>query len=271
MTTHSATAISAANKATLWYVDAKQVIGCLPRAKISRQQIRDPETFLARLTIVAEGEAEKGFVRSLLERAIGASLYDYGILVTDGQGHDTSIDLLEALSEGGLQFGCFVDNEGRHPQRWKALKAKLGSLHFQWPAGCLEENVVKHLATAQLRTLIEDPSDQHTGDRLRTLAERLGISDKRFETISAKAADLPALIIAAALGRIPADKSSASEAEKKALKAHAKQWFHSYDGGTELAQKMFTLGVWPKVKAQLLPFVNAVRSAVTLPALTDSP
>ncbi len=38
-------------------------------------------------------------------------------------------------------------------------------------------------------------------------------------------------------------------------------------GGAELAEKMFALGLWPNLSPQLLPFVNAVRTAVGLAAV----
>jgi putative ATP-dependent endonuclease of OLD family len=271
LTTHSAAAIGAAHKASIWYLDAKGTVGLLPRAKISRQQVRDPEAFLARLTIVAEGETEKGFTRFFLDRALQGTLHDRGIWITECDGHDTAINLLEALAEGGLQFGGFVDNEGRHPQRWSDLKKKLGPFLFQWTTGCLEENVIGHVPDDKLEALIKDPSGDHTGDRLRTLAERLGIADKSFAAIKAKAPDLRALIIETACGRILPEKATAPDSEKKALRSQAKVWFKSFDGGRELAEKTITLGVWPSVKAHLMPFINAARSIDRLPELADLP
>jgi putative ATP-dependent endonuclease of OLD family len=269
LTTHSAAAIGAAHKASVWYLDARGAVGRLPRAKISRQQIRDPETFLARLAIVAEGETEKGFTRWVLERALQGTLHDRGMWITECEGHDSAIELLEALAEGGLQFGGFVDNEGRHPQRWQTLKTKLGPLLFQWSAGCLEENIIRLVPDDKLQALIEDPSGERTGERLRTLADRLGMPEKSFDTIKAKASDIRALIIDAALGRIPSEMATAPDSEKKALKRHAKVWFKSFEGGRELAEKMVPLGVWPSVKGHLMPFVNAVRGVDHLPELAD--
>jgi putative ATP-dependent endonuclease of the OLD family len=269
MTTHSAVAISASVRSHIWYLDARGAIGHLPRDKIFRQQIRDPETFLSRLTIVAEGEAEKGFARTLLTRAGLSSLHDRGIWISDGQGNDASLSLLEALASGGLQFGGFVDNEGTAPTRWATLRTKLGPLLFQWSSGCIEDNIIKFVADDRLEALIADPDGDHTGDRLRTLADRLGIADRSFSAIKAKATDLRALIIETATGRIPADKANASDPEKKTLRSHQRCWFKSYKGGVELCQKIFDLAVWPRVKGQLLPFINAVRKTEKLPAITD--
>jgi putative ATP-dependent endonuclease of OLD family len=178
---------------------------------------------------------------------------------------------LEALAEGGLQFGGFVDDEGRHPQRWQALKTKLGPLLFQWGEGCLEENIIKLTPEDKLEALIEDPSSERTGDRLRTLADRLGSAEKSFHAIEAKAPNLKGLIIDAALGRIPTEKAMGSEGEKKAFRSHARVWFKSFEGGRELAEKTVLLGMWPSVKDRLLPFVNAVRSVDHLPELGDLP
>jgi putative ATP-dependent endonuclease of OLD family len=47
-------------------------------AKTRNHRARDPETFLARLTIVAEGATECGFATALLEKAVG-TLEDHGI------------------------------------------------------------------------------------------------------------------------------------------------------------------------------------------------
>jgi putative ATP-dependent endonuclease of the OLD family len=271
LTTHSAAAIGASHKSSVWYLDAKGMVGRLPRAKISRQQVRDPEAFLARLTVVAEGETEKGFTRCVLERVLQGTLHERGIWITECDGHDSAIELLEALAEGGLQFGGFVDDEGRYPQRWLVLKQKLGPLLFQWASGCLEENIIRFVPDDKLQALIEDPSGNRTGERLRTLADRLGMTNKSFDAIKAKAPDFRALIIDTACGRVPADKATATDGEKKALKSHAKTWFKSFEGGRELAEKMVPLGAWPSLKDQLMPFINAVRAMDGLPQLDELP
>jgi putative ATP-dependent endonuclease of OLD family len=269
MTTHSAVAISASTRASLWYLDAKGAIGPLPRLKILRQQMRDPETFLSRLTIVAEGEAEKGFVRSLLERAGLTGLHGRGIWVTEAQGNDSSLTLLEAMSSGGLQFGGFVDNEGTNPTRWADLKEPLGPLLFQWETGCLEDNILPYISDDALEAFITDPAGERTGDRLRTLADRLGIAEKSFPAIKDAARDLRLLIAEAALGEIPASKIALTDSEKKILRSHQRCWFKSYAGGEELTEKMFELGAWPHVRGQLLPFVNAVLAVENVPPISD--
>jgi len=268
LTTHNGVAISSANKAALWYVDSKGAVGGLPQEKISRQQARDPETFLARLTVVTEGECEKGFLRRLFARTNDTSLHDRGIWITEGGGNDSALSLLEALAAGGLQFGGFVDNEGRDPGRWGKLKTQLGPLLFQWATGCLEENIIREIPTDHLEEFIADP-DGHAGERLRTLADRLGIADKTFEAIKQAAPNLTILVIDAAMGRVPVDKADASRGEKEQLKKHANRWFKSYPGGEELADKVFHFGVWPKIKDRLLPFVNAIRGVDGLPPLPD--
>ncbi|MDA9426232.1 ATP-dependent nuclease [Bradyrhizobium sp. CCBAU 53380] len=269
LTTHSSVAISAANKASLWYLDSSGAIGSLPKDRISRHQKRDPETFLARLTIVAEGECEKGFLHRLFERASDSTFRERGIWVTEAGGNDSSLDLLETLAGSGMLFGGFVDDEGRDPQRWKALTTRLGKLLFRWDQGCLEQNIIKHIPADRLEKFIED-LEGDSGDRRRTLADRLGLpGDKSFAAIRTKAPDLHALIIDAAMGVVP--DAIADKGEKKQFKEHQKKWFKSYEGGRELADKVFSFGVWPHIKDRLLPFLNAVRAIDGLPPLSDLP
>jgi putative ATP-dependent endonuclease of the OLD family len=266
LTTHSPGAISAAADASLWYVDHCGGIGQLASAHVERQRKHDPECFLARLTIVAEGVTELGFAYVLLEKTFGSVLRKYGVHITDGNGHESALGLLEALSAAGLRFGGFVDDEGKHPTRWAKLSQELGALLFRWQSGCLEENVIAAMPDDKLEALLVDPEDEKTGMRLRTLAERLGIQEKDFATIKATAGiNLRALILAAARGEVPADKT----AEKKQYQSHSRTWFKTANGGRELASKVFTLGVWHKLRQELLPFCNAVRKAVDLDEVAD--
>jgi putative ATP-dependent endonuclease of the OLD family len=267
ITTHSAAAISAAANSTLWYVDHAGNIGRLDGAKVAQQRIRDPEAFLSRLAIVCEGVTEVGFVTTLLLAALGAPLEQTGIRVVDGGGHETTLGLLEALAEGGLSFGGFADDEGgKHPTRWKKLEERLGKLLFRWPLGCLEENIIAQVPEAKLEAFIKDTTGEKTGRRLRSLQERLGAESKEFSVLREKAGgDLRKLIIEAATGAVPEGK----ESEKKHFQSHSQDWFKSVGGGQELANKVFTIGLWPTLKGPFLPFANAVRKAVMLPEILD--
>lgn len=266
VTTHSLSAISAASKAAIWYIDQQGRIGSLQADKIAVHRKNDPETFLARLTIVGEGITEVGFVTALLERALGSSLQQHGIHVSDGGGHETTLNLLEALSNGGLRFGGFADNEASYPGRWKSVGDKLDKLLFRWTTGCIEENIINALLEEKLESLITDPAGEKTGMRLRTLAERLGSTEKEFQVIKLRAgANLRELIIGAAKGIVPEDKAS----ERKHYRAQGQNWFKNVGGGRELAGKMFDLDVWPALKSQLMPFCNAVRRAVELEEIQD--
>jgi len=268
LTTHSATALSTASSASLWYLDVSGQIGRLPNAKIARHQARDPETFLARLTIVAEGAAEVGFLSALLERTLEQSPKDCGLWITDGHGHEATLNLLEALAEGGLKFGCFVDNEGLHSSRWSKIGTKLKGLLHRWQTGCLEENIIPLVDPTRLEEFITDPRGEETGERLRTLAIRLDSSDKDFATIRERAGDrMIQLIIEAATGTLPDDKKNADEAVKKAFRKHKERWFKSRSGGRELAEKAISLNALPNLQSQILPFINAVRTALGLPEL----
>lgn len=266
-TTHSPFVIAAASKANFWYVDSAGRIGPLDGTKLKRVRENDPRMFLSRLAVVAEGATEVGFVGAMLERALESPLVAHGIHLCDGGGHETTLDILEALSEARLRFAGFADEEkNKHPDRWKKVKEALGALLFRWPAGCTEENVIRAVPGDQLEALLIDPADEKTGERRRTLALRLNMEDKNFASISAKAgANLRTLIIEAALGTVPDDKAE----EKKAYRSHAQQWFKTEAGGRELAAKVFSLELWPGMKEQLLPFFNAVRKALDLAESAD--
>jgi len=267
VTTHSPAAIAAASKAAIWYVDHTGKIGPLDAKKIARHRAKDPNTFLSRLAIIAEGATEVGFATALLEAALGTSLDQYGVHMSDGIGHESTLDVLQALAEGGVVFGGFANDEGKHPDRWKKVEAALGPLLFRWKSGCIEENIIAAIPDDKLEALLIDPTDEDTGSRLRTLADRLGMTGKiNFALVAAKAgANFETVIIQAASGFVPDDKTD----RKKEYKAHAQIWFKSLAGGGELARKVFSLGVWPVFRDRLLPFCNAVREAVDLPPIED--
>lgn len=269
LTTHSTAAMAAASSASFWYVDSKGAVGRLP-ASVASHLKSDPEAFLARISIVAEGKTEVGFVAYLLERAIDTDLLNYGIWITDGGGNDRVIDLLDGLVGSGLNFAGFADNEGSAPGKWFALKEKLGDLLYRWSDGCLEENIIKLVPVERLEEFIKD-QDGNSGERLKTLAVRLGIEGKEFSAIKAKADNLTKLIIEAATGSIPDEKKDASASDKKTMKKDAEKWFKSIRGGRELATKVFDFGLWPQLEEQLLPFLNAIRGAVSLPKITTLP
>ncbi len=258
VTTHSAVAINAATRGRLWYLDSKGNIGALPQAKIEKQQQRDPETFLARLAVIAEGPTEVGFISYLLDKAVNGNPRDHGIRVCNGQGTPTVLDLLEAMSGGGLTFGGFVDSTTEDPDRWKTLKEKMGDLLFQWPSSSTEAAVISLVDEGKLTELIKDADGQYDPERRRTLAERLGITDTSVEAIAAAAGNgLRAVIVAAASGN---GDAAADPQIKKTWKKHGRQWFKTEEGGRELALKAEALGVWPQIKPMLMPFFNAVRA-----------
>jgi putative ATP-dependent endonuclease of OLD family len=265
LTTHSPPAIAAASNARIWYVDHAGKLGPLDGIKIARHRKGDPETFLARIAIVGEGVTEVSFAAVLLEKAFGCPLEQHGVHASDGGGHENTLGLLEALAEGGLRFGGFADDEGKHPTRWKNLADAFGPLLFRWASGCIEQNVIGAVPDDKLEALLIDPSGKKTGMRLRTLADRLGIAEKDFASIKAKAgAGLKALITDAAMGTVP-------EGKDDDYKSHAQTWFKTADGGRELAAKMFSIDLWPLLKTELMPFCNAVRKALGLPELPDLP
>jgi len=259
VTTHSPVAIGAAQEACLWYLDATGAIGALSHTKIEEQQKRDPETFLSRLAVIAEGPTEVGFTTYLLSRVITGELLDYGIRVCDGQGTPATLGLLEAMCEARLKIAAFVDCGDDQPGRWKAVKEKMGNLLFQWDSGCTEERIIALVPADTLLELIKNPDGNVEAERRKTLADRLGIQDASIEAIQKTATDLRALIVAASTG----SKAGAPNADcEKTWKKHGARWFKSVPGGRELAQKMIELGLWSQLSPTLMPFANAVQSFV---------
>lgn len=265
VTTHSPTALSAASSATIWQMDTAGAIGRLPDS-IRVHLRRDPEAFLARLTIITEGPTEFGFVEQLLRKTLPQDRLDYGIWITSGDGNDYALQMLQDLAKSGLRFAGFADDEGRSPNRWASVQSELGNLLFRWPSGCIEQNILSLVPFDRLEDFIRDP-DGESGPRLRTLADRLEIQDKQFSDIKSTAPDLRSLIVEAATGVVPKDKESADKSEKKAMKKHSAVWFKSVEGGQELATKAFEFNLWPQLEPQLLPFLNAIRQAVKLPSI----
>ena len=267
VTTHSPVAIACANEAHLWYLDSVGNIGELPYAKISSQQRREPETFLSKLAVIAEGPTEVGFLRFLLEKAFNTNPLDHGVLVCNGQGNESTLALLEALSSAGLTFAGLVDNEGNNPGRWAVVKNNLGDRLLQWSEGSTEQSVIAAFPNDMLPELLKDAEGGFNGERMRTLADRVDVADKRLAIIQAKLAEtgksLRQLITEAATG----SKVGAPADVEKEWKSHGSRWFKSEGGGRELAQKMVSLGAWPTIHAAVLPLVNAILNAAGQPKL----
>ncbi len=166
-----------------------------------------------------------------------------------------------------MRFAAFVDNENKHTDSWAKLSVAIGVLLFQWKQGYLEENLLKAVPDDKLEAFIADPNG-HSGDRLRTLAERLDMDSKQFADIKAKAGErFRELLLCAMTGSVPPGK----EGEPKRYKSHGQRWFKTKDGGRELFTKVGAFNLWPSIKDEVLPFANGVRQAVELPELPDLP
>ena len=275
ITTHSPPILAAAEKSSVWYLDGAGTIGALDASKAAQHRENDPETFLSRLAVVAEGITEVGLLEVLLEKALGYRPSQFGIHLTNGGGHETALGLLQALANAGLQFGGFADDEnGKHPVAWKRIAEKLGPLLFRWKSGCLERNLIDAIPQEELHRLVVDPRDEMTGERLGSLRRRLGEAgkDKDLAAICGAAGEsFRTLLVEAATGSIPDDKRDATSEEKKVYKSDGQRWFKTRDGGRELAEKMLALGAWPTLKIQLMPFFNAVRRSAGLQDVEDLP
>lgn len=267
ITTHSPVAIHCAEWGKLWYLDRAGRIGELVHDKIAAQQQRDPETFLAKLAVIAEGPTEIGFLRRLLELAFKTEPLNYGVRLCDGQGNQQTLGLLEALGEARLSFAAIADDEGKQAGRWVAIKQAMGDRLLRWGEACTEKVVIDLLPEDRLPELLKTADGAWDGERLRTLATRVGIEDKSLDAIraalAAKGQSLREAIIAAATG----SPIGAPEGAEKEWKAHAGRWFKSRQGGYDLAGYALAEDVWPKLELTVLPLINAILTAVERPAI----
>ncbi len=268
MTTHSAPALLAAQPATAWHLTPRHEIGELSQPRTRQLLDRDPEAFLARLALIAEGPTEVGFLKTLLTKELPADPLDLGIRITNGGGNQFCRGLLEEFQKAKFAAAAFVDNEGDAQQAWKTLRVGLEGLFFQWEKGCTEQNVMAAVPDERLEDLLVDPEGYDTKNRLNTLVERLKakradlvFSKHDFETVAAAAGgELRSMMIAAACGL----SDGAPTGAEKTWKKHAKCWFKSEPGGEELAVKMYGLGAWSQIQPNLAAFLGALK-AETMP------
>lgn len=258
VTTHSPVALSAASGASLLHVGTDRAL---------KHAARDPETFLCRLPIVVEGATEVGFVKGLLDRTIAGALLDLGVWVTDGGGHEATLSLLQVLSSAGVSAGGFADDEeGKYQGRWESVRDYLGDLLFRWPTGATEANVLAVIEEDDLQRFVEDPDDELTGERLRTMAERIGSTeDKSWGSLQSNCDHLKGLVLASALGEVP--DPIPEDGDAKRYRKHSRHWFKTERGGRELVDKLFALGNFTALEPELLRFVNAVRNSLGMEPL----
>ncbi|RUS65281.1 ATP-binding protein, partial [Pseudorhodobacter sp. E13] len=271
ITTHSPVAISSVPEASLWYMDSHSQLGALRSDLVSTQQKNDPETFLARVAVIAEGLTEVGFLEYLLEKALGSQPLDHGIRVCNGQGNDHTLALLRALSESGLKFAGLADNEGRDAGNWRNLKAAMGDLLLQWTEGCTEEAVIAAIPDDRIHELIGVEGDEKLGNRLRHLQIRSGAEERTLDSIRVALAPtgktLKQLVIETASG----NNAGAPEGDGKAWKSQSRDWFKSRTGGAELAEKAISLGGWDSLSPRLLPLLKATFGTLDLAVSENFP
>src|SRR3546814_12631540 len=80
----------------------------------------------------------------------------YGIWVSDGGSNSEALAVLRGIADSGLKVAGFADNEGTQIGLWQQVKDKLGFLLMRWDNGCLETNLLPHLADDQLDARSEE-------------------------------------------------------------------------------------------------------------------
>lgn len=264
VTTHSGFAITAATDATVWHVDTAGRIGELQNDKVGALRQRDPAALLSRVTVIAEGVTEVGFLEVLLDRHVSEDWRSNGLHVADGGGNDHVLQLLEGLLSGGVRFAGMADREAANPrpERWARLERDLGDRLFRWQAGNLESNVLPMFGAARLQALITDPENRKAGQRRRSLIDRLGLNpDATLEQIQLAAGDgLQQVVVEAALGTVP-DGIEGDE-QRGMYRGHAQQWFKSRAGGRELAIKVHDTGLWPELEPAFRGLLTVLRQEI---------
>ena len=261
ITTHSPIALSLLDSGALWYLDAQQNIGELALGKIKSQLRRDPETFLSKVAVIVEGETEQGFVEEIVRKLLGDDPANLGVRVANGQG-DELLPLLETLNSAQLCFCGFADNDTGNSGRWGSLRDAMGNRLFQWETGCMETNIIQLIPDAGIERLLQDEDGDWDGNRLRTLADRLGCDSKDFDSLMAHCDNdrgrLKECIIEASTG----DATMLEEGDRlrKQWKKHGQQWFKKADGsgGRELLRHLEQTNQWSSVELNLRPFFNEI-------------
>ena len=126
----------------------------------------------------------------------------------------------------------------------------------------------------QIERLLKDDEGDWDGNRLRTIAERIGSEGKDFdallEALGSDRNELKQYIIQAATGDTTGIKEQ-DEQKKKAIektwKKHARHWFKRADGsgGRELLSHLQETGTWPEIEPTLRSFFNSVLQLAAKP------
>ena len=261
--------ISCVLNAQMWYMDSDGNLGELQPDLVRKQQKNDPETFLARVAVIAEGITEIGFLSFFLERALGSLPLDHGIRVCNGRGNDQTCLLLKALDKSGLKFAGLADNEGSRLGTWSNLKQSMGDHLLQWTEGCTEDAVISAIPDEHIPQLIGTSDDENYGYRLKQLMDRCGARERTLQSIEIKLAEtdktLKQLVIEASSGNTD---GAADKIEKSTWKSHSSSWFKSEQGGRELAEKALELGGWRILEPKLVPLITAILASADL-AITE--
>ena len=284
--TSSSEILRMSDNCAVWFVGRKGKAGRMVGSRITQHKKSHPSSFLSHFVIIGEGATEVGFVNALLKIVLGQMPEFYGIIVNDGTGHEFTKDLVAQMLNSGHKVGAFVDFEkNNYKKTWDDNKERAKKLIFQWEEGCMEENYILKVPSKYLMDFISHPV-KGAQERLRTIAARINFfpdsgTKLTIKLIKAKISEMPEsknlppaqretavhekfvqLMIDAATGKIPTQKFKLKE---KDFKQHERSWFKSIEGGMELAEKLFTCGVWDAgMKKILVDFLNAIRSEVGL-------
>lgn len=193
-----------------------------------------PDIFLSPLPVLVEGVTEVGFLSVILGAKASSEERDLdsmGVRLARGHGQPQILDQARALSDAGISFGLFVDDEQEFSGKRKALRENPLCV-----LGCWDEEQVQNVEeaisrfctrhqVAQIVDLAARQLERSVGDLLRQIGERLGDPGAK------------------PLEQLWADHGESAVRQALADAMNKKKWFKTRDRAEGLAQLLVTTGI----------------------------
>ena len=159
--------------------------------EIQKQLRKNPEAFLSRKILVAEGRTEMGLLRSMDRHSINAD-YDFaynGVEIADGVGNNFS-KCADVFRKCGYNVGVFLDADDSNANKQKEKLVDSGINVFDWGDGnAIEDQIFLDVPLAMMNDLIKVAVECCGFNKVREDLERYGfciLTDDDKETIDVK-------------------------------------------------------------------------------------
>lgn len=192
--------------------------------EIQKQLRRNPEAFLSRKILVAEGRTEMGLLISMDKRSIdmGHDFAYNGVEIADGMGSNFS-KCASVFRKCGYKVGVFLDSDSSSDNEKKEKLIADGVRVFDWGNGnAIEDQVFLDTPSSVLRKLVEVA----VGFRgLEKVCEDLKRHDSRYSVDDG--------------GRITVDDDSINNRKAIGKAAKSGKWFKRIDWGEKMGDVIF--------------------------------